>query len=164
VWIKDDAAESKEVSEMRVSGAPPVGETCNRRDVLVAAPLLCLSAASVADAAQRHDSVRAELPALVHHVFFWLKNPQSKADLERLLQGLRNLRQIEVVKAIHIGVPANTEQRSVVDASYQVSELLMFADLAAQKKYQDHPVHQQFVADCAHLWERVVVYDTVEVG
>jgi hypothetical protein len=48
-------------------------------------------------------------PPIVHHVFFWLKNRQSKEDLAALLAGLRTLAAIETVKAIHIGVPADTE-------------------------------------------------------
>jgi hypothetical protein len=100
-------------------------------------------------------------PKLVHHVFFWLKNPDSKADLAKLLAGLRTLEKIESVRGIHIGVPASTEQRSVVDSSYSASELLFFDDVAGQDAYQEHPIHKQFIADCAHLWERVVVYDAI---
>jgi hypothetical protein len=99
---------------------------------------------------------------VIHHVFFWLKNPASKEDLAKLLQGLRTLKGIETVRDIRIGVPASTEKREVVDNSYSASELLFFDDLAGQKIYQDHPIHQKFIADCSHLWERVVVYDTVD--
>jgi hypothetical protein len=100
-------------------------------------------------------------PKLIHHVFFWLKNPQSKEDLARLLAGLRTLTKIESVRGAHFGVPASTEKRDVVDNSYSASEVLFFDDAAGQKVYQDHEIHQKFVADCSHLWERVVVYDAV---
>jgi hypothetical protein len=33
---------------------------------------------------------------VIHHVFFWLKNPGSKDDLAELLTGLNTLKQIEV--------------------------------------------------------------------
>jgi hypothetical protein len=102
-------------------------------------------------------------PRLVHHVFFWLKNPQSQEDVERLLKGLRTLAKIESVRGVHFGVPASTEKRDVVDNSYSVSEILFFDDTAGQKVYQDHPIHKQFVADCSHLWERVLVYDAMAV-
>jgi hypothetical protein len=102
-------------------------------------------------------------PKLVHHVFFWLKNPASKDDLAKLLKGLRTLAKIESVRGVHFGVPASTEKRDVVDNSYSASEILFFDDAAGQKIYQDHPIHKQFVADCSHLWERVVVYDAVAV-
>jgi|SRR6186713_258288 len=99
---------------------------------------------------------------LIHHVFFWLKNPQSKADLNALLQGLNTLRQIEVVRDLHIGIPASTAQRGVVDASYSASELMIFDDIEAQNAYQSHPLHQKFIDECSHLWERVVVYDSID--
>jgi hypothetical protein len=102
-------------------------------------------------------------PKLVHHVFFWLKNPSSKEDLEKLLKGLRTLAKIESVRGVHFGVPASTEKRDVVDNSYSASEILFFDDTAGQKIYQDHPIHKQFVADCSHLWEKVVVYDAIAV-
>jgi hypothetical protein len=101
------------------------------------------------------------LPKLAHHVFFWLKNPQSKADLEQLLAGLRTLEKIETVRGAHFGVPASTEKRAVVDNSYNASEILFFGDVVGQNIYQEHPIHKQFVADCSHLWEKVVVYDTI---
>ena len=96
---------------------------------------------------------------IVHHVFFWLKNPSSKEDLDRLLKGLETLRSIDVIRNIYIGVPAQTEKRPVIDDSYSASELLFFENLQAQRIYQEHPVHQQFIADCSSLWEKVVVYD-----
>ena len=49
-------------------------------------------------------------PKLVHHVFFWLKNPASKEDLAALLKGLATLKQIETVRGSHFGVPASTRQ------------------------------------------------------
>jgi hypothetical protein len=100
---------------------------------------------------------------VIHHVFFWLKNPSSAEDRNKLITGLRTLKKIKTVRNIHIGLPAATEERSVVDATYSVSELLFFDDLAGQKKYQDDPIHQKFIADCSHLWEKVVVYDAVDV-
>lgn len=100
---------------------------------------------------------------LVHHVFFWLKNPDSKEDLAKLIAGVKSLEKIETIRSIHVGVPASTEKRDVVDNSYSVSELMFFDDTAGQKTYQDHPIHQKFIADCSHLWERVIVYDTIAV-
>lgn len=101
---------------------------------------------------------------IIHHVFFWLKNPSSKEDLERLMKGLESLRSIEVIKHIYIGVPAATEKRPVIDDSYSASELLIFDKLEDQHIYQEHPVHQQFIADCSSLWEKVIVYDTAVKG
>ena len=107
--------------------------------------------------AARKDS----LPPVVHHVFFWLKSPDSAEDRAALIEGIKKLGSIETVRAIHVGVPASTEKRDVVESSYHVSELLCFDDLEGQKTYQDHPDHQQFIKDHSHLWEKVVVYDVI---
>ena len=101
--------------------------------------------------------------AVIHHVFFWLVNPSSEEDLNKLLEGIKTLGNIEVVTKIHVGVPATTEDRSVVESSYSASELLFFDTVEDQKTYQDHPVHQKFVEQCSHLWQKVVVYDTIDV-
>ncbi|MXV51873.1 Dabb family protein [Pedobacter sp. HMF7647] len=103
------------------------------------------------------------LKPVIHHVLFWLKNPKSQADVDRLIAGLKTLEKIETIKKMHIGIPASTEKRDVVDNSYSVSELMFFDDLAGQKYYQDHPVHKEFINSCSHLWEKVVVYDMIDV-
>jgi len=103
------------------------------------------------------------LPAVLHNVYFWLKNPDSTEDRDALIAGLKTLGAISTVQGIHIGVPASTEQREVVDNSYQVSELLMFASAADQDAYQVDPIHVKFVEQCGHLWSKVVVYDSIAV-
>ncbi len=136
----------------------------SRRDVLVAATALAAGVAAPGALSASLPASKASFPPVVHHVFFWLKNPDSKEDLAKLLAGLRTLAGIDAVRGIHIGVPADTEQRGVVDGSYSASELLFFDDVAGQNAYQVHPIHKQFVADCEHLWERVVVYDATAVA
>ena len=126
----------------------------SRRTFIAATALVAAASAGASPAVNTY-------PKLVHHVFFWLKNPGSREDLSKLLAGLRTLTAIETVRGAHFGVPASTEKRDVVDNSFSASEMLFFDDLAGQKAYQDHPVHKQFVADCSHLWERVVVYDAI---
>ncbi|MBL7860204.1 MAG: Dabb family protein [Cyclobacteriaceae bacterium] len=126
-----------------------------RRKFLAGASLLTLAPALEA------YPMKKEKPVLVHHVFFWLKNPGSKEDLAKLIAGVKSLSKIETIQYIHVGVPASTEQRDVVDNSYSVSELMFFKDLAGQKTYQDHPLHQKFIAECSPLWEKVIVYDTI---
>jgi hypothetical protein len=103
------------------------------------------------------------MPKLLHHVFFWLKNPDSAADRAKLIAGVKSLAAIETVRSIHVGVPASTEKREVVDNSYHVSELLGFDDVAGQDAYQVHPLHKKFVDEHQHLWSKVVVYDALAV-
>ena len=99
------------------------------------------------------------LPRLSHHVLFWLKEPKSTAALTALLAAVDGLAAISSVRGIHVGVPAATAEDAVVDASFSVSVILFFDDLEGEALYQSHPLHQQFIADNAHLWQRVQVYD-----
>ena len=70
---------------------------------------------------------RPEKKALLHHVFFWLKNPQSEADKQQLIAGLKTLAAIPTIRQIHVGVLASTEKREVVDTSWDVSELMFYS-------------------------------------
>ncbi|SEA47493.1 Dabb family protein [Pedobacter hartonius] len=99
---------------------------------------------------------------VVHHVFFWLKNPGSAEDRAKLIAGVKTLAKIETVHEMRVGVVASTEKREVVDNGWAVSELIFFKDIAGQATYQTHPIHLEFVKNCSHLWEKVIVYDAVE--
>jgi len=100
--------------------------------------------------------------ALIHHVFFWLKEPNSEAHKKQLINALNDLLRVETIKMSHIGFPAGTESRDVVDHSYSVSYMALFDDQAGQDTYQVHPIHLKFVEENSHLWEKVVVYDAVD--
>jgi hypothetical protein len=100
---------------------------------------------------------------IVHHVFFWLKNPESATDRDQLIAGIRTLKQIETVQDLQVGIVADTERRTVIDHSWHVSELIFFNNLEGQGLYQNHPLHLAFIENCAHLWEKVLVYDIQNV-
>ena len=133
-------------------------EKLTRRTFITTAAALSAAAATALPTMEPEKNKQ-----LTHHVFFWLKNPQSKDDLRKLIEGLKTLEKIPSVKKLHIGVPASTEKRDVVDNSYSASELMFFDDVAGQDIYQVHPIHKKFVENCSHLWEKVVVYDAMEV-
>ncbi len=101
--------------------------------------------------------------ALTHHVFFWLKEPKNEKHLQQLLEALNKLIKVETIKMSHIGLPASTEDRDVVDHSYSVSYLAFFDSKEDQDIYQKHPIHLKFVEDNSHLWNKVVVYDSLDV-
>ena len=98
----------------------------------------------------------------IHHVYFWLKNPGSKEDLDKLVAGLRTLSKVSTIQKHYIGKPADTN-RDVIDRSYSVSWLLFFKNKEDQDKYQVDPVHLKFVEQCSALWSRVTVYDSVDI-
>lgn len=96
----------------------------------------------------------------VHHVFFWLKPANSAEETQQFVTGVTSLKEVKSVKLAEIGIPAATN-RPVIERSYSYSLLLMFETEADHDTYQVDPIHTQFVADCAHLWERVLIYDSV---
>ena len=98
----------------------------------------------------------------IHHVFFWLKNQNSKQDKDALVEGLRKLSKMETIRQFHIGEPAGTD-RDVIERSYSISWLLIFDSLEDEEIYQPHPLHKKFIEECSHLWNRVVVHDSVDV-
>ena len=98
----------------------------------------------------------------IHHVYFWLKNPSSEEDRQKLIEGLEKLTKVKTIKMFHIGKPADTN-RDVIDTTYSISWMLVFDDKASEESYQVDPIHLNFVETCKHLWEKVVVYDSVDV-
>jgi len=133
-------------------------KSTNRRKFLTTTAAL---AAGTAASAMSTTNAADKYP-VVHHVLFWLKNPSSKADRDKLIAGVKTLAKIKTVRELHVGVVASTEKRDVVDNSWAVSELLFFSDLAGQAAYQDDPIHLKFVEEHSALWDKVIVYDAVE--
>ena len=132
-------------------------KSTNRRKFITTAALLSTSVAV--------SAISANIPKrkqLVHHVFFWLKNPGSIADRDKLVEGVKTLSKIESIRKLHVGVLASTEKREVVDTSWHVSELMFFDNVEGQNIYQSHPVHLAFIEKYSHLWAKVVVYDAME--
>ena len=134
-------------------------EKQNRRKFVATATALGVTAATSAMPTMEKKNKKQ----LIHHVFFWLKNPNSKEDQQKLIDGLRTLAKIETIKKLHIGIPADTEKRDVVDNSYHVSEVMFFDDIEGQNVYQVHPLHKKFIEQCSGLWEKVLVYDSIDV-
>ena len=98
----------------------------------------------------------------VHHVYFWLKNPDNKDEKTKLIEGLRKLSKVKTIKSFHIGQPAGTN-RDVIERSYSLSWLLFFDNAADQDSYQTDPIHLKFVEECSSLWTKVVVYDSIDI-
>ncbi|WP_126243341.1 MULTISPECIES: Dabb family protein [Chitinophaga] len=131
----------------------------NRRKFLGTAAAIC---AGTAAAAMPGQTAAKKYP-MCHHVFFWLKNPGSKEDRDALIAGLKTLAKIPTVRDLRVGIVANTEARGVVDTTWGVSELMFFDNVEGEAAYQVHPIHQEFIKKCSHLWDKVIVYDAMEV-
>lgn len=113
-------------------------------------------------AAVSNTMAMIEKGVFIHHVYFWLNNPESKEDFDKLVAGLRKLSAVKTINSFHIGKPADTN-RDVIDRSYSVSWMLLFKNKADQDSYQVDPIHLKFVEECKHLWKKVTVFDSVDV-
>jgi len=121
--------------------------------------LLFTAVAAMTANLQAQDSASAENGNLVHTVYFWFNDEASDEDRQNFYQELKNLQEIPQIIHGWIGVPAGTEERGVIDSSYDYSITFVFEDEEAEAEYQVHPVHLDFVENNSHLWENVVVYD-----
>ena len=134
-------------------------KTSTRRKFI--ATTASLAVGTIAASAMPSNTTENKYP-VIHHVFFWLKNPGSKEDRDQLITGVKTLAKIETVRELRVGIVANTEKRDVVDDTWAVSELMFFSDLAGQAAYQTHPIHLEFIKNYGHLWQKVIVYDAVK--
>jgi hypothetical protein len=137
-------------------------KTRSRRNFMKQAGLLAAVPQSFIFGAGKANQLPARKNIFVHHVYFWLKNPDSREDYQKLLEGLEKLSKVKTIRMFHVGRPADTN-RDVIDRSYSVSWLLLFDSKADQDSYQKDPIHLQFVEEYSGLWQKVIVYDSVDV-
>lgn len=96
---------------------------------------------------------------IAHHVLFWLKADTSAEQKIAFRNSLETLKNIEVAKYFHVGIPAPIE-RAVVDTTYTFSLFLAFDDIDGHNVYQSHPLHQAFLDEFRVFFEKVVIYDS----
>ena len=96
---------------------------------------------------------------LVHTVLFWLKNDLTDEERNGFEKELRALQAISSVDQLHVGRPASTTKRPVIDDTYDFCLTVLLCDVAAHDQYQEDPLHLEFIQKCSHLWERVKIYD-----
>jgi len=98
----------------------------------------------------------------IHHVYFWLKNPDDPVVNKKFLKGLKEMGTIESISLLHIGTPADTD-RPVIDNTYHYSFLVGFKDRKGHDIYQEHPIHEKFRKEYSDMWTKVLVYDSVDI-
>ena len=113
--------------------------------------------------AEKQSSQKMETPKpeLIHTVFFWLKEDLTDDQKAKFKAGVKSLSNISHIQTFYMGPAANTEERGVVDNSYDMALINQFAKPEDQEAYQIDPIHLKFVEDCKDLWTKVVVYDSL---
>ncbi|MEX1122359.1 MAG: Dabb family protein [Balneolales bacterium] len=97
---------------------------------------------------------------LQHNVYFYLNDDVTSEEREQFEGGLKELLQIEDVYKAETGIPAATEQRDVTDHDFVYSIFSWFETIEDHERYQEHPIHLDFIDKYSHLWANVRVYDS----
>jgi len=98
---------------------------------------------------------------ITHYVLFWLKKELSEKQIKDFNAFFEQLKAIPVVKTLRYGRPAKTNVREVVDNSFSYNLVATFKNLQDINVYETHPIHLDAIKKYSHLWERVVVHDSV---
>ena len=96
---------------------------------------------------------------LVHTVIFWLKKDLTEDQKLIFINEVNTLGEISSVENFHLGTPAPTPKRPVIEDSYDYAITVVLKDMEAHDHYQVDPIHLEFIDKCKDLWERVVIYD-----
>ena len=96
---------------------------------------------------------------LVHTVYFWLKPELTAAQRAEFVRLVTKLGEIKSVEQLHVGQPAKTEKRAIIDDSYSYALTVLLKDLAAHDAYQVDPIHDEFKEQCHTFWTRLQIYD-----
>jgi hypothetical protein len=98
---------------------------------------------------------------LAHNVFFALKD-SSPAARQQLVAACKKLLSSHPGTVFFAcGTLAEELKREVNDREFDVGLHIVFQDQAAHDRYQDAPLHHQFVAENKANWKKVRVFDSV---
>jgi hypothetical protein len=95
---------------------------------------------------------------LIHNVYFWLTDDISTDQRHMFKEKLTALKNITAAEAVYVGTPAGTD-RPVVDRSYDYALTVVFKDIEAHDRYQEDPLHKDFLTNCSAMFEQVIIYD-----
>ncbi|WP_066309297.1 Dabb family protein [Aquimarina aggregata] len=125
--------------------------------------LICLfiSFYSVAQNQKKQDHTKMIKGKLIHTVFFWLNNPDNDKERKTFEQGVsRLLNECEHITSSHLGTPAKTTKRPVIDTSYTYCIVVTFESIKEHDLYQEDPIHLKFIEENKNLWKKVQIYDS----
>ena len=116
-------------------------------------------------AAYRLGATRAEAadddgPALVHNVFFSLKD-DTPENRKKLVAGCKKYLTKHEGEVYFAAGPIAEEFKSAVnDKDFDVCLTIVFKSKAAHDKYQPHKRHVDFIAEYKEMFSKVRVFDS----
>src|SRR5262249_24177033 len=107
------------------------------------------------------EAAAAANTMLAHNVYFSLKD-NSPAARKKLVDACRKyLAKHPGTVFFAAGVLAEELKREVNDRDFDVGLHIVFDSQAAHDKYQDAPLHKQFIEENKENWKKVRVFDSV---
>jgi hypothetical protein len=97
---------------------------------------------------------------LAHDVYFTLHDASPEAQARLVAACLKYLSGHDGCLAMSAGSRAPEFDRPVNDAGFHVALHVYLKDRAAHDAYQEHPRHQQFIAESRPNWKEVRVFDS----
>ena len=100
---------------------------------------------------------------IIHSVYFWLNDSNNNNDVKVFETAIKKLmKNSQFANKMHLGKPAATEKREIIDNSYDYCLIFTFNSYKDQRIYQDEPAHLIFIGEAKHLWKKVLVFDSVQ--
>ena len=112
-------------------------------------------------APDRTEAAPASEPMLAHNVYFSLKDNSAQAK-RRLVDACKKyLAKHPGTVFFAAGTLAEELDRPVNDRDFDVGLHLVFKNKEAHDKYQEAPLHNQFIEENKENWKKVRVFDSV---
>lgn len=99
---------------------------------------------------------------LLHAVLFTLKDKSQEKQQELVEACDKYLKPQAGVVFYSCGQRDLTLLRDVNDTAFEVALVILFESAEAQARYQEDPVHNQFIAEQEGNWENVRVFDSMD--
>jgi hypothetical protein len=96
---------------------------------------------------------------LIHSVFFTLRDDLTEQQRIDFRTGVESLATIPSAASVHIGTPADTPVRPVINRDYDIALTVILNDIPAHDAYQEDPIHNKFIQDYNTYWTNVTIYD-----
>ena len=109
---------------------------------------------------QSSEAAQAAQAMLSHDVYFSLKD-NSAAAKKKLVEACKKyLAKHPGTVFFAAGTLVEELKRPVNDLEFDVALHIVFKDKASHDKYQDAPLHQQFIDENKENWKKVRVFDS----
>jgi hypothetical protein len=139
-------------------------EIARMNNRIVNSLILGLSVLILAYGSLAMETASAPLAAdqlLAHNVYFTLKDKSPEAKKKLVDACKKYLAKHPGTVFFAAGTLCEELDREVNDRGFDVGLHLVFKDKAAHDKYQDAPLHLQFIEENKSNWEKVRVFDSV---